>query len=383
VHYVIARLNLVRGKTLTYRQELSEALRLNPKLLGVRVELAENLVNAKETGAALEVIDRAPDDQRSALPLLIQRNWALWQTGNLAEMRKGIDQGLSVTRASDLLVQDGLWKLRTGNPRTARLALGEALNLNPADLRALQAVRASYLAEKNSPMALQAVKEFAAKHTKTAPVQEFLGQMLMAAGMKTEARAAFEAAKADDPASLGPQLSLVQIDMLDGKLDNARQRLNDILSKDKSNTTARQWLGDIDTLRGQQDSAIKHFREVVAADSSNAEAYNNLAYLLIDQQPDEALKFAQRAVELAPDRPAYADTLGWALYRKGLYDAAIQYLKRATAEKGDAVWTYHLAMAYAKSGDLATGRRILRTALQQDPHVPEAKLAQQMIEQGK
>lgn len=85
---------------------------------------------------------------------------------------------------------------------------------------------------------------------------------------------------------------------------------------------------------------------------------------------------------MAPDRPAYSDTLGWALYRKGLYTSAIQYLKRAAIDKTDPVWTYHLAMAYAKSGDLASGRRTLRVALQQDPHVPEAELAQQMIGKG-
>jgi len=89
-----------------------------------------------------------------------------------------------------------------------------------------------------------------------------------------------------------------------------------------------------------------------------------------------------RQIEVAPDQPAYCDTLGWALYGQGLYAPAVQYLQRAAADKGNAIWTYHLAMAYAKSGDLKRGRLTLQAALKQDPNVPEAKLAQEVIGHG-
>jgi hypothetical protein len=94
----------MRGKTLTYRQKLSAVLRLKPRLLAARVELAEDLVNAKESVAALALVDSAPNDQRSSVPLLVQRNWALWTKGDLSEMRKGIDQRLSIAKTTDLLV---------------------------------------------------------------------------------------------------------------------------------------------------------------------------------------------------------------------------------------------------------------------------------------
>ena len=45
-------------------------------------------------------------------------------------------------------------------------------------------------------------------------------------------------------------------------------------------------------------------------DPSDSQASNNLAYLLIEYRNefDEALKYAQKAVELVLDRPAYLDT---------------------------------------------------------------------------
>ncbi len=382
IHYVLARLNLMRGMPLIYRQELTEALRLNPDLLPVRIELAQNLLNANAASTALDVLDHAPAYQKTALPLIVARNWALWTSGDLTEMRKGIDQGLAVARTADLLVQDGMWKLRAGNPAGARAALEEALKINPSDLRALQAIRQSYVAQKNAPMALEKVKEFAAEHPKSAPVQEFLGNMLLGAGQKAEARAAFAAAKQADPASIQPDMWLVRVDVTDGRLDDARQRLQDVLNRDKGNQTARLWLADVEALRGETDSAINLFRQVVTSDTGNAEAYNNLAYLLADRKPDEALKYAQTAVELTPNRPAYCDTLGWVLYRKGLYSAAVQYLERAAADKSDPVWAYHLAMAYAKAGDLTRGRTTLRTALKMNPNVPEAKAAREVIGQN-
>jgi Tfp pilus assembly protein PilF len=86
-------------------------------------------------------------------------------------------------------------------------------------------------------------------------------------------------------------------------------------------------------------------------------------------------------VELSPQRPAYCDTLGWVLYRKGLYDSAIKYLERADTSKESIVWKYHLAMAYAKSGNATKGKATLTAALRINPNVPEAKMAQQVVDQ--
>jgi Tfp pilus assembly protein PilF len=58
-------------------------------------------------------------------------------------------------------------------------------------------------------------------------------------------------------------------------------------------------------------------------------------------------------------------------------------LERAVAKQGDAVWKYHLAMAYAKAGDLDRGRSTLKAALKQNPNLPEAKAAQEIFGEAK
>jgi tetratricopeptide (TPR) repeat protein len=381
VHYVLAKLNEERGNLLMCRQELSETLRLNPALQVVRVELAQKLVNGNEGRAALDVLNEAPEFQKRSTGILVQRNWALWQVGDLAAMRKGIDQGLSQEKSTDLLIQDGLWKMRAGDPSAARTALEEALKIDPSNLRALRELNQTYIEQKNTPMALQKVKEFAAKQPNSAPVQDFLGLMLLGNGDSKQARAAFMKAKTADPQFSKADLSLVQVDAVEGRFEDARKRLVDLLAHDQNNTMARRWLGNLEEVKADHSAAIEQFRKVVAANPSDPQASNNLAYLLAEygNQRDEALKYAQKAVELAPERPAYCDTLGWVLYKKGLYASAIPYLERASAHPENVVWKYHLAMAYAKAGDSKRGHSTLEMALKLNPRPPEAKAAQEVV----
>src|ERR1022692_4615951 len=131
VHYILAKLHRARGAELSYRQDLAKALELNAYMLPVRLEMAQTLLAAKNAQAALDLLNQAPQSQRQSTPVLVQRNWVLWSLGDLGEMRKGIDQGLMRERSADLLIQDGLWKLRSGDPAAGRKAIEEALKIDP------------------------------------------------------------------------------------------------------------------------------------------------------------------------------------------------------------------------------------------------------------
>ena len=380
--YLLGELHKARGEVLTYRQDLSKALQVNPYLLSVRLELAGALIDAKDGKAALDLLNQVPPSQRELPSVLVQQNWALWTIGDLTEMRKGIDRGLSLGRTSEFLLQDGVLNLRLGKFARARAALEEALKISPDDIRALSALHESYVVQKQNGTALQKVKEYAARESKSAPVQEFVGLMLMANGDRQGARAAFIAAKAADPKFVRADLSMVQADIVDQKLADAERRLKEVLSSDPSNITARLWLGNVEASKGDDKEALEQFRQVVAGDPNNTTALNNFAYLLTEygKRPSEALKYAQKAKELSPDKPEYSDTLGWILYRKGLYSLAVPELERAVAKERNPLWRYHLAMAYAKAGDVNRGRDALASALKMNPKLPEAKIAQQIIQ---
>jgi tetratricopeptide (TPR) repeat protein len=380
VHYVAATLREARGEMLIARQELTEALRLNPFLLQVRIELMQMLLAANAAKTALAVADGAPESQQRLTPVISSRNWTLWALGDMTAFRKGVDLGLAQIRTPDLLMQDALWRLRGKDFIGARNSLQEALKLDPQNLRALNLLGRSYRGQGQMQVGVEKVKEFAARYPHVAAVQTFLGRVLVGSGDRVGARAAFERARLADSASAEPILTLVQLDVSEEKWDAAKDRLNSLVTSEPHNATAHLWLGNILT-RDRPAEAIEEYQQVLENDPNNRQALNNLAFLLSDyaNKPDEALKYAQKAVELAPSEPHYADTLGWILYRKGLYSAAIQHLKAAASRDDDVVWTYHLAMAYAKAGDGDQARALLKTALKRDQSVPEAKQAVDVI----
>jgi len=383
VHYALAKLYQARGATLRQRQELSEALRLKPYLLTARLELAASLIQENAGNAALGVLDGAPQDQKNLIAFVEQRNWALLGMRQLAEARKEVDRGLASTRTEDLLLQDAILKITEKRYGEARKSLHEAMTKNPEDFRLLRLLVESYAAQNQVSAAVTEVRGYAAQNPKSAAIQYFLGSLLLQTGARDQAKQAFTAVKALNPDYSPADLSLAQIDLLQADWKDARQELNTILSTKRESTKsenpqARQWLGMLEVAEGSPTAAIADFRKVLESQPDNAIALNNLAFLLAENgQAAEALKYAEKAVELAPDKPDFEDTLGWVLYRKGLFDAAVSHLRSAVSKGGDIRQQYHLAAAYFRQGDAVRGQAILTAALRKDPKPPEARLAQE------
>ena len=379
---MIAKLHRAQGQELTYRQELSEALRLDPYMLSARLESAQALIAMNQAQSALALLDQSPPSQKGSIPVIVERNWVLWALNDLPAMRNGIDQGLAVARTEDLLLQDGVWKLRQKDQKGGRAALEEALKIAPEDLRALSVLRASYSDAKNNEAGLKVVQDYAARNPKSSALQEYFGFQLLMKQDFAGANAAFDAALTANPGSKSAEVPMALVDVANHKLDSAVSRLSKVLATDSGNVQVRLLLGKLQDRRGDHAAALDEFQKVVNQDSNNAEGLNNLAYLLAEQKSDtnQALKYAQRARELAPNNPEYADTLGWIFYHQGLYSSAIEQLGVAASHTGNPVWKYHLAMAYAKAGDLQRGRSVLDEALKVNPNVPEAKAATAMLE---
>jgi Tfp pilus assembly protein PilF len=198
-----------------------------------------------------------------------------------------------------------------------------------------------------------------------------------------EGRQAFQAAKDADPSSKGPSFALAQVDIARGDLESARKGMTEILQKDSRDAGATLVLAMINEREGLSSKAIEGYRKVIEYDPSNAIALNNLAYQLIsgDHKSDEAVRFAQKAKEIAPASPAIDDTLGWIFYQKGLYSSAVRHLESATANPANAtpLRLYHLSMAYQKAGVLNKAHEAFKRAAQRDPNLPEAGQAKAVL----
>jgi Flp pilus assembly protein TadD len=134
--------------------------------------------------------------------------------------------------------------------------------------------------------------------------------------------------------------------------------------------------------KGDIPAARSAYEQALAVDPRFAPAANNLAWLLAEHGGDQerALHLAQVAKEAMPDDPRVNDTLGWVLYKRGVYDRAARVLSdSASKSPNSALIQYHYGMASARAGDRAGARRGLETALKLDPQMAGREEAEKTL----
>ena len=201
------------------------------------------------------------------------------------------------------------------------------------------------------------MKAYAGTQPGSAPMQGYLGEVLLTAGDATGARTAFLASKNADPNFQPADVGLALLDSKEGNLDSARQTLRRLIDGKRSNSLAAVRLAMIEESAHNYLAAIAAFKTALETRTNDWVSLNDLAYcLILTGHADDALKYAQQAKEIAPDDPSVSDTLGWAFYNKGMYDAAVRQLEPLKNDPA-AAHRYHLAMAYFKRGDVVRGRK--------------------------
>jgi tetratricopeptide (TPR) repeat protein len=114
------------------------------------------------------------------------------------------------------------------------------------------------------------------------------------------------------------------------------------------------WYGVACDQTGQPERAEKLFQDSIRLYPEVTEAFNYLAYNWAQRgvNLDEALALIKQALARKPDNPAYLDTLGWVLFRKGDFENALIHVKKAVDMDEDGEVAFHM-------GDIlnALGRR--------------------------
>jgi tetratricopeptide (TPR) repeat protein len=73
------------------------------------------------------------------------------------------------------------------------------------------------------------------------------------------------------------------------------------------------------------------FRQLIAKDPENAAALNYLGYMLAErgERLTESVDFLKRALAIEPNNGSFLDSIGWAYYKDGKLDLALENLKLA------------------------------------------------------
>ena len=141
-------------------------------------------------------------------------------------------------------------------------------------------------------------------------------------------------------------------------------------------------VGMILQMQNKQAEAQASYEKVLSMDSRAAVAANNLAWLYAEGggNLDVALELAQTAKSQLANSPEVSDTLGWVYYKKGLPSLAVPVFRESVDRSPkNAVYQYHLGLAYAKSGNDEEARKALEQALVLDPKFDGSADAQRVL----
>ena len=121
-------------------------------------------------------------------------------------------------------------------------------------------------------------------------------------------------------------------------------------------------LGNLDVLESD-------LKRIIEREPNNAQALNALGYTLADhtKRYEEAYGYIERAFAINPNDFYILDSMGWALYRLGRLDEAVDYLTRARSLKEDPEVAAHLGEVLWVMGDKAAARDVWDSALKDKP----------------
>jgi Flp pilus assembly protein TadD len=130
---------------------------------------------------------------------------------------------------------------------------------------------------------------------------------------------------------------------------------------------------------GYQTDAIAEYEQLIEQNPENAIALNNLAWLYGTGDP-KGLEYAERAVELAPERPEMLDTLGWLLVKSNKAEHGLLLLQQAiilAPEMPDI--RFHLAFAYDRLGRTDEAREELDVLLNDTAENPRFTRSEELL----
>lgn len=284
-------------------------------------------------------------------------------------------------------VQLGNLRMAQNQLAEAQKAFQQALDLDPNLTEALGGVLNVDLVQKQPDKAIATARAQIAQYPKNVGFHIMLGQLLLEqkkdmAGAESE----FKQASDLDPKNSEALVKLGMVQNARGAADQAIQTFSDGAKINPKEVTFYLLEGGIYESREDWDHAKQQYQKVLEIQPDNPLASNNLAYVMLQQggNVDVAFSMAQTARQKLPDNPNTADTLGWAFYHKQVYKSAVTLFKEAVKQDPDnALFNYHLGLAYAKNGQAALAKQQLDRVLKIKPGFPGIDELRQAVTEAK
>lgn len=260
----------------------------------------------------------------------------------------------------------------------------QSLEKDPAYVDGLSGLMNTYFAQKQFDKAIAAAQSQLTKSPNNSGFYDLLGTAYFNARKDLPAAETALQKSVDLDRNNNDALEkLGKVQVAQGNIDKALALYQNSLKQDPGNIRLYVLTGEFYEQKQDWENARKMYQQALAIQPDHPLANNNLAYLMLQQggNVDVALSMAQTARRGMSDSPNAADTLGWAYYKKGVYQSAItqfQEALRLTEQRGDpddSTIHYHLGLAYQKANQSSQARQQFEKSLKLSPNNTDARKA--------
>lgn len=366
---LLAQAYLLTGDTELAKEQLQRAVKLDPRDLKLRLQLARVL--ARSQGGRGEAVDQlravlkqSPGDG-DALKTLFDVQMADKDWEAAIDTAKRVKAALPDNPMGPYLL--GLayqgHKQYQASIKEFRLSLDK----EPRALQPLTALVKTYIAQKRTDEALKEIHRILNRAPDNGVAYNLQGEVLMLDHRTKQAAGAFRAAIKRNPKWIIPYRNLAGAYLAHKDTKAAIAAYHQGI---KATGGAQPLLFDLASVydaEGDHDAAMAQYEQALQKDPNSTAAANNLAMMLVTYRHDKAsLHKAKTLVQplAESDNPAYLDTLGWVLYKNGEPAPAVRAFEAAVKKAPKSgLLHYHLGMALYSTGNKDAARRSLQVAL--------------------
>jgi len=364
------------------RAAQAEALAASAQLAMARLELLR-----RNYAVVLEHADAAiairPDDSRARLFRVI----GLTGTHSYAVAKTEAEQLARDTKdAPQVEMQLGVIALGQGRYAQAEELFRKVYKEGSPDLQPLAALVNTYEAEHMPDRALALMQEETQRSPGSSGKEALLVATAEAAGKTDVALSELNKMAAQNPSSAEVQLRIGELQRKNGNLAEALRAFERArqLAPDRRGIDAI--VAALQDQSGKKAEAIASYRKALAKTPGDPTILNNLAFLLVETgaDPKEALDLIGTALRKAPNSAQLRDTLAWIQIKRHNMAEALPILRTLTDKyPRENTFRYHYAVALIESGDRASAKRQVETALSQKPPVELAGELRSLLAQSK
>jgi tetratricopeptide (TPR) repeat protein len=368
-HFLLGRVYLARGKPALAAAAFRRSAETDPESLDPLFEL---LKLARERGRGEEVLklnreilDRDPENSRAFLDLALYYRQAGMRSEAEEILRRLGERSRSEFEVLLHLIQVYVDPKRFDDALYLINGMLTAAPDNP-DLRHLKGF--SLFGLKRNAEALPEFRRVTPESRFYQDAMVHIAFILQEQGNAQEAIEQLQAMIQQHPGNAEFKYYLASIYEESGQYDEAENQLKQALDQDPDNSRYLFRLGVVYDKQKKKDASIEVMRRVVALDPKNASALNYLGYTYADlgQNLDEAEQLILEALKHKPDDGFITDSLGWVYYKKGDYQKALRFLKKASEiVPEDPVILEHVGDAYLKLNDKPNALKYYQKAMTQ------------------